>query len=121
MTKAVRYLSTSLLALLALGLTLQPARAADEPTVIVITAKRFEFSPNKIVLKKGQPVTLRLSSEDVAHGFFLRALHLDADIDAGKSTDITFTPDKVGTFTLICDHFCGTGHGGMHMVVEVTE
>ena len=121
MTRTSRTLSTFLLALVALGLTLQPAHAADEPTVITITAKRFEFSPNKITLKKGQPVTLRLSSEDVAHGFFLRALHLDADIDPGKSTDITFTPDKVGTFTLICDHFCGTGHGGMHMVVEVTE
>jgi len=38
--------------------------------VVEITAKRFAFSPDKITLKKGQTVKLRLHSEDVTHGFF---------------------------------------------------
>jgi hypothetical protein len=42
--------------------------------VVEITAKRFAFSPDKVTLKKGRTVKLRLHSEDVTHGFFLRAL-----------------------------------------------
>lgn len=50
---------------------------ADNMPVVEITAKRFAFSPDKITLKRGQTVKLRLHSEDVTHGFFLRPLKLD--------------------------------------------
>ena len=46
---------------------------AQDPKVINITAKRFEFSPNQITLKKGEPVKLLLTSANVTHGFFLKA------------------------------------------------
>ena len=38
------------------------SRASDNPKVIEITAKKFEFSPSEITLKKGEPVILRLTS-----------------------------------------------------------
>lgn len=56
---------------------------ADDVPLIEITAKRFAFSPDKITLKKGQTVKLRLHSADVTHGFFLRPLKLDEEIPAG--------------------------------------
>ena len=93
-------------------------RAEDVP-VIDITAKRFAFSPDKITLKKGQTVKLRLHSEDVTHGFFLRPLKLDEEIPAGQSVDVTVTPRTAGTFTTICDHFCGANHGNMNMTIVV--
>jgi cytochrome c oxidase subunit 2 len=89
--------------------------------VIEITAKRFEFSPKEITLKKGEPVTLRLKSEDVVHGFFVRPLKIDSDIPAGQSVDVAVTPAAVGKFTTICDHFCGTNHGNMKMTINVIE
>ncbi|HEV2112538.1 MAG TPA: cupredoxin domain-containing protein, partial [Terriglobales bacterium] len=89
--------------------------------VIAITAKRFTFAPAEITLKKGEPVTFQLTTDDVTHGFFLRPLRIDQDIEPGKTTSITVTPDKAGKFTLICDHFCGANHGNMHMVVNVVE
>ena len=92
---------------------------ADDIPVIEITAKRFEFSPNKITLKKGQTVKLRLHSEDVDHGFFLRPLKLDELIPAGGTDDVTVTPQTAGTFTTICDHFCGANHGNMNMTIVV--
>jgi len=92
---------------------------ADDVPVIEITAKRFAFTPDKITLKKGQTVKLRLRSEDVTHGFFLRPLHLDETIPAGGTTEVTVTPDAAGTFTTICDHFCGSGHGNMNMTIVV--
>lgn len=92
---------------------------ADDIPVIDITAKRFAFAPDKISLKKGQTVRLRIHSEDVTHGFFLRPLKLDEEIPAGSTTEVTVTPQTAGTFTLICDHFCGANHGNMNMTVVV--
>jgi cytochrome c oxidase subunit II len=94
---------------------------ADEIPVVEITAKRFAFTPDKITLKKGQTVKLRLHSEDVTHGFFLRPLKLDEEIPAGGTTDVTITPDTPGTYTTICDHFCGANHGNMMMTIVVEE
>jgi cytochrome c oxidase subunit II len=96
-------------------------RANDNPKVIEITAKKFEFTPNEITLKKGEPVILRLTSSDRVHGFFSKPLKFDTDILAGKTTDVAVTPDTAGDFTIICDHYCGTGHGNMKMKATVVE
>ena len=98
-----------------------PARAQDEPRVIVITAKRFEFSPNQITLAKGETVKLQIKSEDVTHGLFVRPLGIDAEIAPGRVTELTVTPETAGTYRAICDHFCGAGHGGMKMTIVVRE
>jgi len=92
---------------------------ADEVPVVEITAKRFAFSPDKIRMKKGQTVKLRLHSEDVTHGFFLRPLKIDEEIPAGQTTEVIVTPQTAGTFTTICDHFCGANHGNMNMTIVV--
>jgi cytochrome c oxidase subunit 2 len=92
---------------------------AQPPRIVEITAKRFGFSPGEIILKKNETVILRLRSEDVTHGFFLRALKLDEDISPDAPTDIAVTPTTAGTFTTICDHFCGANHGNMKMTIVV--
>jgi len=92
---------------------------ADDVPVVEITAKRFAFTPDKITLKKGRTVKLRLHSEDVTHGFFLRPLKLDEEIPTGQTTEVTVTPQVAGTFTTICDHFCGSNHGNMNMTIVV--
>jgi cytochrome c oxidase subunit II len=99
------------------------ANAAEEPNakVIEITAKKFDFTPAEITLKKGEPVILRLTSSDRVHGFMSKPLKIDTDIAAGKTTDVAVTPDTAGDFTVICDHYCGLGHGNMKMKVSVVE
>jgi cytochrome c oxidase subunit 2 len=92
---------------------------AQDAKVINITAKRFEFSPNQITLKKGEPVKLLLTTADVTHGFYLKPLKIDEVIEPGKTTEVNVTPQTAGTFLLICDHFCGVNHGAMNMKVIV--
>ncbi len=109
-----------------IGLLVVPAminftRANDNPRVIAITAKKFEFTPSEITLKKGEPVILRLTTADRVHGFMSKPLKIDTDIPDGKTTDVAVTPDTAGNFTVICDHYCGTGHGNMKMKVTVVE
>jgi cytochrome c oxidase subunit 2 len=95
------------------------AHAEEGPKVVEISAKRFGFTPDHITLKQGEPVILRLTSLDVTHGFFSRDLKVDELIEAGKTTEVRVQPQKAGTFTVICDHFCGSGHGNMKMTVTV--
>ena len=87
--------------------------------VIEIKAKKFEFSPNQITPKKGEAVTLELTSLDRVHGFFQRALGIDGDIEPGKVNRITLTPTQSGSYQVICDHYCGYGHGNMNMTINV--
>jgi len=108
-------LATALLLLSAAPATVP----GGEPRIVEITAKRFAFSPAEVNLVKGEPVTLRLRSLDVTHGFFQRSLGIDAEIEPGKVTDVTITPREAGRFLTICDHFCGSGHGNMKIVLIV--
>ena len=116
----LRFLSTVLaLAILSGGFMARGADEAPEPRSISVTAKRFEFSPSEIHLKRGETVRLQVTSADVTHGFFQRALKIDADLQPGKPADVLVTPSEAGTFTLICDHFCGAQHGNMKMTIVV--
>jgi cytochrome c oxidase subunit 2 len=99
----------------------EAANAAVEPKVIEISAKKFAFTPSAITLKKGERVILRLTSADRVHGFMSRPLKIDTDIAADKTTDVTVAPATTGNFTIICDHYCGTGHGNMKIKVAVVE
>jgi|SRR4051812_23622380 cytochrome c oxidase subunit 2 len=95
------------------------AYGEEQQKVVAISAKRFAFTPDHVTLKRGEPVTLHLSSEDVTHGFFVRALKVDELIEPGKTVDVKVTPEQAGTFTVICHHFCGAGHGNMKMTITV--
>src|ERR1700681_324807 len=97
------------------------AHADPAPQVVKITASKFHFEPDHITLRRGAPVTLQLTSTDATHGFMIRALKIDTEIKPGKVTEMTGTPEAPGTFTAICDHYCGTGHGMMKLKVEIQQ
>jgi len=115
--KSARFAVISLL--LVLAVTARTPEGAEESRAIVITAKRFEFVPSTITLKKGETVKLVVTSEDVTHGLFIRPLKIDTDLVPGKTEELTVTPQTAGTFTAICHHFCGAGHGNMKLTVVV--
>lgn len=97
------------------------ANAAPAERVIHITAKKFDFSPDSITLKKGEPVVFEISSEDRKHGFNLRAFGVRGDVSPGNVSRIRFTPDRTGKFSFSCDIFCGDGHEEMAGTVVVTD
>ena len=95
--------------------------AAPRAKVVKVSAKRFDYSPGKLTLKKGQPVVLELTSRDVVMGFNLPDFKVRGDMIPQKVTRVEFTPDKTGTFTFLCDIFCGTGHEEMHGTITVID
>ena len=95
------------------------ARPAEK--VIHLTAKRFEFTPGEITVKKGEPVVIEIKSEDVKHGFSLPDFKIRASVEPGKTATVRFTPDSLGRFTFACDVFCGDDHEDMSGTLVVTE
>jgi cytochrome c oxidase subunit II len=88
---------------------------------VEIHAKRFAFTPSEITLKKGEVVTLVLTSDDVPHSLVIEGLGVNGSMTKGHSTNVTITPGSVGTFEGKCGHFCGVGHGSMKFLVHVTD
>jgi cytochrome c oxidase subunit II len=109
------------IALAAVAAKTKLASAAVNPKVIEISAKKFQFTPSEITLKKGEPVILRMTSTDRVHGFMSKLFKIDTDIPPDKTTDVAITPETAGNFTIICDHYCGTDHSNMKMKVTVVQ
>jgi len=95
--------------------------APDGPRKIEVSVKRFAYTPAEITVKKGEPVVLVLTTEDVPHGLKFKELDLNAKVEKGKPAELAFTPDKVGDFVGHCSVFCGSGHGSMTLTLHVTE
>ncbi|MBF0516241.1 MAG: cytochrome c oxidase subunit II [Nitrospirae bacterium] len=97
-----------------------PVANQGHEQVIKITVKRFDYTPNKIRLKKGVAVTLVFTSLDRTHGFNCPGLGVRTDIVPGKSNTLRIVPQKAGRYEFSCDVFCGDGHEDMsgEIIVE---
>ena len=87
---------------------------------VKIVAKRFSFAPNRITLKKGEPVVLEITALDFAHGFNIPDMNMRRDLIPGKAVRMPLTPGTVGQFAFLCDNFCGSGHEQMEGTIIVT-
>jgi cytochrome c oxidase subunit II len=96
------------------------APAAPKARVIKVVAKKFVYVPNEIRMKRGETVMLQFTAPEVPMGFSLPDFGVRADIMPGKVTSLQLTPDKNGTFTFLCDVFCGTGHEDMNGTLVVS-
>lgn len=108
-------------ALASLGAYVAAQSAEPKEQVIEITAKRFDYTPGELKLKKGVPVILELRSQDVLMGFNLPDFNVRSDIVPGKVERVRLVPDKTGTFVFLCDIFCGTGHEQMNGKLIVVD
>jgi cytochrome c oxidase subunit 2 len=83
--------------------------------VVTITVERFSFTPSEVKIKAGQPVEIRLRSDDTDHGF--RILDTDVNVTVpkrGKGTvTVVFEPPKPGRYAFECSKLCGAGHSFM--------
>jgi cytochrome c oxidase subunit 2 len=86
---------------------------AGTEQVVHMTAKKFEYDPSEITVKKGVPVILEITALDRDHGFKIPELGIRADLKSGQVTRVRIVPDRTGTFKFRCDVFCGSGHEDM--------
>lgn len=103
--------------------------SATAPTEIVIlgtatksfdiTAKQWEFVPSIIAVDEGDSVTLNVASTDVTHGLSIPDFGVSETLTPGKTTTVTFTANKAGTFSFFCSIFCGSAHSSMQGTLVV--
>jgi cytochrome c oxidase subunit 2 len=72
-------------------------------------------------LEKGQSYRVHISSLDLLHGFSLQPTNINIQVHPGIEHVITLTPTEAGTFTIVCNEFCGLGHHTMLGRIEVVE
>ena len=94
---------------------------AGTEQVVHMTAKRFEYTPSEITLKRGVPVILELTALDRDHGFKVPEFGLRADVKLGEVARVRIVPDHTGRFEFRCDVFCGDRHEDMAGEIVVVD
>jgi cytochrome c oxidase subunit 2 len=101
----------------------QQASPETGAQTIDIAAERFSFTPSEIKTTVGTKLTIRLTSDDTAHGFRIVGTEVNIEIpkrSRGVAT-VTFTPEKPGRYTFECSKLCGAGHSFMRGVIIVSD
>jgi len=79
------------------------------------------WTPGDLTARVGEPLHLRLTSDDVQHGFAVGQTDFPAvDVLPGQMTETTLTFDQPGTYTFYCTKWCGVNHWRMRGTIEVT-
>lgn len=75
------------------------------------------FNPKVITISNGTPTTLILKNKGKKeHTFTVEKLRIDAEVQPGKEKTITVTPNKPGTYELICRYHFNEGMVGKVIV-----
>jgi cytochrome c oxidase subunit II len=64
-------------------------------------------------LPVNRPVKLDIEANDVIHAFWVPQFRLKQDAIPGTTTHLSFTPNRVGEYPVICAELCGAYHGAM--------
>jgi uncharacterized cupredoxin-like copper-binding protein len=96
------------------------ANGGQAQNVITIRAANMRFDRDTITVKIGQPVTIRLENDDtMEHAFAVNDLDVLSDlVEPRQVTEVTFTPQQVGSFQFVCP-FPGHAQYGMVGMLEV--
>jgi len=105
-------------------------RVSENAMEVDVTARQWmwEFvypngrkTVNELRVAFGEPVKLRMGSEDVIHSFYVPDYRIKRDIVPGSFATIGFTPGPPGEHRIFCAEYCGTGHSNMNATLIVME
>jgi cytochrome c oxidase subunit 2 len=125
------------MAIVAIGVSARHVKASQgEVKEIEVSAKKYEFTPGEIHVKKGEHVRLKITATDREHGFEVAVFPQGSDkkgepglkfssekpnfkLPANNAQTIEFDALLPGTYDFKCSVFCGMGHGGMKGTIIV--
>jgi|SRR5690625_5288671 len=97
----------------------------DNEYQFTIVAEAFNFdvgTDDKVVqIPKGATVHFQVTTKDVLHGFEIAGTNINMMLEPGYISTYTNTFKNAGTFTLLCNEYCGVGHHMMYATIEVVE
>lgn len=93
----------------------------DGSVEVTIVALMFAFQPSEIRVPAGRPVTFRLTSVDVLHGFQVVGTNANTMVVPGYVSQFTTEFDRAGEYLVVCNEYCGLSHQGMFATLIVEE
>lgn len=103
---------------------------AENPLTVDVFAQQFAwsfgypgkdlaFSEGELHVPVNRQVHFKMHAQDVIHSFWVPEWRIKKDAVPGITTTAIVTPDKIGTYQLICTELCGFGHATMRAKVVV--
>jgi len=104
---------------------------AEKPNELAVEVRAAQFNwsfeypdeeglkTNELVLPLGRPVVFRVRTKDVIHSFWVPEFRLKTDAPPGITTSVRLTPNRLGTYPVVCAELCGIGHATMRQTVRV--
>lgn len=94
---------------------------ADGSIRVVAVSRLFSFEPDPIEVPYGTPVTFRITSPDVIHGFQIVGTNANTMVIPGYISQFSVKFPKPGEYLIVCNEYCGLAHHMMQGKVVVTE
>jgi cytochrome c oxidase subunit 2 len=85
----------------------------DGSVVVSVVATMFSFGPDPIEVPANTPVTFRITSGDVVHGFEVVGTNANAMVLPGYVSQFTTTFARRGEYIVACHEYCGLMHHAM--------
>ena len=70
--------------------------------IIRVTGDRFQFIPKNLTVTAGEDVTIRLSSDDITHDFYVKGIGHVVHAKAGQTARGGLRIDEPGTYKFWC-------------------
>jgi cytochrome c oxidase subunit 2 len=80
-----------------------------------------EIASGQLYVPKDRPVLFTVQSKDVLHDFWVPAFRMKIDAVRGIDTHIRVTPNRIGTYPVVCAELCGLGHAAMRTDAHVVS
>ena len=110
------------------ALAVDNGSTGSNPLVVNVTGQQWLWSFSypgtnvqspTLMLPDNRTVVFHITALDVTHGFWVANMGVQVDANVGVVTTIHTTPDKLGTFNIRCDQFCGLNHAFMTTTGQV--
>jgi cytochrome c oxidase subunit 2 len=95
------------------------AIGSDGRVTVSMRAEFYVFRPTIVRVPAGRPVTFRISSPDVIHGFQVVGTNLNLTVAPGYVSEATITFDTPGEYLVVCNEYCGLAHHLMQGTIVV--
>jgi cytochrome c oxidase subunit 2 len=93
----------------------------DGSVIVRAIGQQYSFTPQCILVPTDTPITLRVTSADVVHGFLITGTNVNLNLVPGYVATYSTRFSQPGDYLMPCHEFCGVGHEGMWAHVHVVD
>jgi cytochrome c oxidase subunit II len=128
---AIPFLLVTAIAIVSAIVLAKDDAAGANAMKVDVVAQQFKWSfyypslgnkeSDELVLPVNRSVVLTMTAKDVIHSFWVPEFSQKQDLVPGIHPTLHITPDRIGTYPVICTELCGLGHALMRSRARVVS